>query len=214
VSGDEDVAGRKGPRDSQRVAGQEGDERVRLFVALELPEEARDALVRWRSRLRGEARDLRLIAREDLHATLCFLGWRSSREIAAIRDACKVLVAQTVPRVRLGDAIWLPPPRPRVLAVALQDGSGALARMQSVLSEALTAGGWYEPERRPYLSHVTVARAGRGSQGPGAGRRARGSLPPPPALEFRAAFVTLYRSRLLPAGARYEALARIELRTA
>jgi hypothetical protein len=29
----------------------------------------------------------------------------------------------------------------------------------------LAGGGWYEPEARPFLAHVTVARWGRGSRG-------------------------------------------------
>ena len=40
------------------------------------------------------------------------------------------------------------------------------------------------------------------------------SLPAPPALEFRCSRVTLYRSRLSPAGARYEPLRIVELGSA
>jgi len=184
-----------------------GDERVRLFVALELPDDARETLVRWRGRVPGGAERLRLIASDDLHATLCFLGWRSAGDISAIRDTCNVVAGRTAPELVLGEAIWLPPRRPRVLAVSLQDRSGSLAAVQSALSEALAAGGWYEPEKRAHLAHVTVARAGRGFRTP------RGELPAPPALEFRASRVTLYRSRLLRTGARYEPLGAVELST-
>ena len=88
-----------------------------------------------------------------------------------------------------------------------EGGSGAV---QSALSEALAAGGWYAPEKRPFLPHVTVARVGRGA------RVRRGlELPALPAdLAFRASTVTLFRSRLSPAGARYEGLASVETSTA
>jgi 2'-5' RNA ligase len=92
-----------------------------------------------------------------------------------------------------------------VLAVELRDSPGALTRAQARLSETLAAGGWYEPERRPYLPHVTVARVAREVRVP------RGALAPLPPLEFRAPHVTLFRSRLSRAGARYEPLASIEL---
>lgn len=180
--------------------------RARLFVALELPEAVRDELLAWRS---GEpsARDLRLIRPEALHATLCFLGWRPAHEIAQIGAACGVALRDRggAPVLALGEVLWLPPRRPRVLAVGLEDRSGALQELQSALSEALSSGGWYTPESRPYLGHVTVARV------PSGVRVRRGELTSPPRLEFAAAAVTLYRSHLERAGARYEPQVRIEL---
>jgi 2'-5' RNA ligase len=92
-----------------------------------------------------------------------------------------------------------------VLAVSLNDDWRDLATLQAALSDTLAAGGWYEPEKRPYLGHVTVARAARGFRAP------KAALPAPPALEFRAPRVTLYRSRLLRSGARYEPLTTVEL---
>jgi RNA 2',3'-cyclic 3'-phosphodiesterase len=179
-------------------------ERVRLFVALELPTPVRETLIAWRGGL-GPARDIRPLGAETLHVTLCFLGWQAAAEIEAIAAACGVLSADPALHLSLGDARWLPPRRPRVLAVDLTDPSGALNRAQGTLSRRLAAGGWYEPEKRPYLAHVTVARVGR------AGRPPRRPLPPVPGLEFRASGVTLYRSRLFRAGAQYEPLATIEL---
>jgi 2'-5' RNA ligase len=164
----------------------------------------REALIAWRDGL-GRVRDLRPPPAESLHVTFCFLGWQVAREIEAIAAACDVLAGDPAPELSLGDARWLPPRRPRVLAVDLVDPSRALAHAQATLSRALTAGGWYEPEKRPYLAHVTVARVRRG------GRPPREPLPPVPSLEFRAASVTLYRSRLFRAGAQYEPLATTEL---
>jgi 2'-5' RNA ligase len=185
--------------------GDPAEERVRLFVALELPGDVREALAGWRDRVMRGADGLRAIAPEALHATLCFLGWRSTAQIGAIGDACGVLAAQPAPELRLGEAIWLPRRRPRVLAVELGDIGTALARAQAVLSEVLEVGGWYEPDGRPYLGHVTVARVSQGTRLP------RRSLPALPEVDFRASRVTLYRSRLSRSGARYEALATVAL---
>jgi 2'-5' RNA ligase len=185
--------------------GDPAEERARLFVALELPDDVRAALAGWRARALPGAEGVRAIAPEALHATLCFLGWRSTAQIGAIGDACGVLAAQPAPELRLGNAIWLPRRRPRVLAVELVDHAAALARAQAVLSEVLEVGGWYDPEGRPYLGHVTVARVSPGTRIP------RRSPSAPPGIDFRASRVTLYRSRLSRSGARYEALATVEL---
>ncbi len=182
------------------------EERVRLFLALELPERARRALVTWRSRAVGELLGLRAVAPERLHVTLCFLGWRAAGEVEAIGAACRALDAQAVPHTcSLADAIWLPTRRPRVLAVGLNDPDGLLAGVQSALFAALQTGGWYTPEERPFRAHVTVARVMRGARAP------RMALVPVPALAFDWSVLTLYRSRLGPGGVTYEALVRVDL---
>jgi 2'-5' RNA ligase len=192
-------------------------ERARLFVALELPAEVRDALVSWRGSVVGEGRgpiglrqlrQLRLLRNEDLHVTLCFLGWQVTEQIGSILSACAVVAAHPRAELRVSEAIWLPPRRPRVLAVSLEDAGGRLAAVQAVLARTLEAGGWYEAEKRPFLAHVTVARV------PGGARPPRGRdlvLAPPPLLTFSGNRVVLYRSVLGPDGARYAPLGSVAL---
>jgi 2'-5' RNA ligase len=183
------------------------DERARLFVALELPVGVREALASW-----GAALDvldaLRLVGVDALHVTLCFLGMRRVGEIRAIGDACAAAVrglgAVSVP-LSLGNAVWLPPRRPHVLAVGVEDPQAGLGRVQSALSDALERGGWLVPEARPFLPHTTVGRVRPGS------RLRAVELPPPVAEPFVGSTVTLFRSRTGPVGARYEALRSVQL---
>ena len=44
------------------------------------------------------------------------------------------------------------------VALELDDPSGELRRVQAEVSAGLAAEGLYEPEKRPWLPHVTVAR--------------------------------------------------------
>ena len=182
-------------------------ERVRLFVALELPPEVRRVLAAWRERINPTIARLRLIDPADLHATLCFLGWAPREDVAPILEACRVAERLEVEEVGLGRALWLPRGRPRVLAVSLEDPAGGLARLQSALSRALAAGGWYQPETRPYLGHVTVARVGRGVRV----ERGRPVEAPIPGDPFGAERVTLYRSHVSSVGARYESLGSVSV---
>jgi 2'-5' RNA ligase len=184
------------------------DERARLFVALELPASARDILARWRGSTLRDIPALRPVPVEHLHATLCFLGSRPASQIDQIAAACGVVAGEPVLESRLGEPVWLPARRPRVLAVRLEDGSGALTRVQAALSAALASGGWYAPESRPFLAHVTVARMAKDA------RIKPPSLEPPPAVDARCSRVTLYRSRLGSGGARYEPLSAVELGSA
>jgi 2'-5' RNA ligase len=179
----------------------EREERARLFVALELPADVRSALVEWRPSVPG----LRALPIDSLHVTLCFLGWLPVAAVAAIADVCASVCAGAAEGLALGSPLWLPRRRPRVLAVSIVDGSGALASLQGALSAALAAEGWYAPENRRYLPHVTVARTSAGAR--------LGSVPlaPEPEMTFTGSVVTVYRSRLSPGGAAYEPLSRVSL---
>ncbi len=188
---------------SEQRAAAVSDERARLFVALELPDEVRKALATWAGGL--GLGGLRLVDAGQLHVTLCFLGWQNLTMAEPIAAACRTLAGSGQLRLSLARAIWLPPRRPRVLAVSLDDPGRVLARIQADLSDRLERGGWYSPERRPYLAHVTAARMRRGA---GIWPEA---LPDPPELSFTASQITLFRSRLSAAGARYEALAQMSL---
>ena len=181
------------------------DADVRLFVALDLPSAVVEALEEWRMPVLAGEPALRPVAREALHVTLCFLGARPMAAVAplgAVVEAC----ARPAASLALGAPLWLPRRRPRVLAIALEDRHGELSALHERLLGELVDGGWHEPEPRPYLPHVTVARV-RGD-GAGGGR----PLPePPPTLAFDGAALTLYRSHLERGGARYEPLARAQL---
>jgi RNA 2',3'-cyclic 3'-phosphodiesterase len=180
---------------------------VRLFVALDLPAAARDALVAWRDPVMERTPALRPIPREALHVTLCFLG---EREPQAVEPLGRIVrdCAGSVEGLGLGAPLWLPRRRPRLLAVALEDHHGALGALQERLMDALVIGGWAQRDARPYLPHVTVARVRRGES-----PRPRDEEPeqPPGPGAFCGAAVALYRSHLGHGPARYEALTRVEL---
>jgi RNA 2',3'-cyclic 3'-phosphodiesterase len=172
---------------------------VRLFVALDLPADARAALAGWADEAAPAA--VRRVAADHLHVTVAFLGSRDEDEAATAED---VLAEHARPLAVLhtAGALWLPPRRPGVLTVALRADAG-LSALQADLTTALARAIGYEPETRPFRPHVTVGRVARGTR-----VDARGALTPPQ-LSFAAPALTLYRSHTGPGGARYEALARV-----
>jgi RNA 2',3'-cyclic 3'-phosphodiesterase len=176
---------------------------ARLFVALDLPDAVVEALATWRAPLLRGSDELRAVAPEALHVTLCFLGAKPEAAIAPLAELvqeCAAGAAGGVAGLAFGEPLWLPRRRPRVLAVALEDRHGQLAALQARLVERLAEGGWHDPETRPFLPHVTVARVRDRAAPPVR------ALAAPPALVFDGAAVVLYRSRLSPAGARHEPL--------
>jgi RNA 2',3'-cyclic 3'-phosphodiesterase len=182
--------------------------RARMFVALDLPAAARSALAAWRDELLDGRRDLRPVREEALHVTLVFLGWQDEQAAPAIAEAafeaCSGLRAA---RLQAGEVRPLPPRSPRLFALDLADEDGRAGAVQSAVSDALEAGRWYRPEKRPFWPHITLARVKRGE------RRVAPlpDLPARPAEAFDAGELTLYRSTLRPQGALYEPLARTAL---
>ena len=174
--------------------------KLRLFVALDLPGAAVAALERFRDAVADPA-VWRPLPPESFHVTLAFLGWCEEAAVAVVAAALPPVPPVPPLPLALGDGLLLPPRGARVLTVALEDASGALAAVQAEVAHRLQAAGVYEPEARPFRPHVTVARLRRGARAP----RAVPAAPEP--LAFSAGPVVLYRSHLGAGGARYEPLA-------
>jgi len=180
---------------------------ARLFAAADLPVGVRESLVTWAHQAVGDDRALRLVGPQALHVTLCFIGWREASESKRLGELV-VECAAPVRSLSVERVLWLAPGRPHVLTVGIADARGELAALHASVSAALADGAGYIPEEREFLPHVTVARVRRGA------RPLRRGLPPLPRLEpFVCPSLTLYRSQLGAGGARYEALARVELPT-
>jgi 2'-5' RNA ligase len=115
--------------------------------------------------------------------------------------------------VRLGE----PAPRPergRARLFALPVESPATIALQAGLEERLVAARLYEPEKRPFWPHVTVARVRkeeRSSKRPAPVEKPPGALPKGLLQPFSGVRLTLYRSQLQPQGAQYTPLAQVEL---
>jgi RNA 2',3'-cyclic 3'-phosphodiesterase len=182
--------------------------RLRLFVALDLPAGVLDPLVAWREQALGAVPELRLLPRESLHVTLVFLGYQAARDVERIAEIC-FREQPGAFELRARELGGVPPRRPRLYALSLDDIGGAVATWQGSLARALERAGLYEPEKRPFWSHVTLARAKRDKSAPAI--RATPELPDELRRPFTPERATLYRSTLTPRGAVYDALACVDL---
>jgi 2'-5' RNA ligase len=184
-----------------------GSPRARLFVALELPGEVVEGVAAWTRDALGSVDELRLVRPESLHVTLVFLGYRAERDIERIAE---ISFGEEDGEFKLTPEGVVPVPRkrPRLFALGLEDAGGALIGWQEGLSRRLEAAGLYEPEKRPFWPHVTLARVKRGARVPR--ELELRALPAQLAQPFGATRVTLFRSTLKPSGAVYEPLATLE----
>ena len=186
--------------------------RARLFVALELPDDALAGIAGWSTRELSDPA-LRRLPPESMHVTLAFLGYRPEKEVERIAAIVEGLEAGPAP-IELGDPVQIPP-RGRARLFALPIDSPQAVAIQATLEESLVAARFHEPEKRPFWPHLTVARVrpeGRGSRRPRMVGTAPGPLPQSlRERTFESVRVSLYRSELKPQGAQYTPLAHVDL---
>jgi len=174
---------------------------LRLFLAFDVPEAAKDAvdalLVPRRSRTPA-----RWTGRGGWHVTVKFLGRTWPRLVPDVEAAAAAAASASAPFRTALDAVGVFPStrRARVLWVGLHDPDERFAGVAAHLDRALEE--YFVPERRPFTPHLTLARL----QPP----RDLGEFDPSlvgsavSAEPFDVDRLVLYRSHLSPAGARYE----------
>ena len=190
-------------------------------MAVDPPASAREELVEWARGVATEARapggsrgSLRLLDEQSLHLTLCFLGSRPVGEIEALATTL-LACAEHACELSVGAPVWLPPRRPRALAVEVHDRDGDLERLHERITDTLSSVSGWQPERRRFRPHITLARLRRRAAGERRRHADRSICEQPllatPRLSFTPQAVVLYRSWLAPEGASYEALASSDL---
>lgn len=176
-------------------------DKVRLFTGVSVPRAALEAVDAQLDALKAELPTARWVPLDNQHVTLKFLGWTPRDRVDAVERALEIVAAgRRGSRVRLADLGAFPSARrARVLWVGIDDGERLLEGLAEDLDRALEPLG-YASEARPYTPHLTLARF----KTPVRIALPEKTLDPPPAFAVDA--VTLYRSRLHPSGARYDAL--------
>ena len=188
--------------------------RARLFVALDLPQDVRAGLVAWQQTALADPA-LRVVRPEALHMTLVFLGYQNEKDAKAIAKAAFDVDA-AAPAVELAsDPVGVPGgKRPRLIALAAR--SDETVSLQSQVEARLVEAGFYEPEKRPFWPHLTVARVrpeAPRSRKPALIRTQPHPLPEHMFRFFRPTRLVLFKSHLRRTGAEYEAMAELELPT-
>jgi 2'-5' RNA ligase len=177
-------------------------ERRRLFVGVPLAEDLVGFVNEAQAALPVRS-DTRLMRRDQLHVTLCFLGELGGE---AAERAARVLSGVPCTMggvVSLGGYVCLPSAaRARVVALAIEDGEGILTALFERVASGLEREGLFQREARAFRPHLTIARLRR------PGKLGLSADMPTAAFEVRS--VCLYESVLSREGARYKMLQAVE----
>lgn len=178
----------------------------RLFVAIDLPDFVVEAIQREIQIEEGHLKGVHWMEPRKLHLTLAFLG-----DVDAGRqtELGTRLSAATVKPFFLsleGVGVFPGKGEPKVLWAGMAPVDPCLFQLHGKIGQILLDLG-FEPERRRFHPHVTIARCGAGS-GPAIRQIVKkhsgfGTAP------FRVNGFSLYASQLTPRGASYTSLSQV-----
>ena len=183
---------------------------MRLFLAIELPDDVRVHLVKVQKKLSSVLDGVAMTRPESLHITLKFLGEVDDRRIA---DLCESLSKITAGPIDLTPArlACLPPRGPvRIIAVGMDGSEQALAALHAAVQQRCQYLG-FERETRKYRPHVTMARAKRPIRAGDKQKAEEAVVSLWPGPNFPVKQFVLMQSRLEPQGARYVRIAHFPL---
>jgi 2'-5' RNA ligase len=191
---------------------------VRTFIAIELSDEVRSALLDLQNRLKATLppKTVRWTAPPNIHLTLHFLGEVPVEQVEAIGQVVTITAQECPPfTLKLAGMGCFPNiRRPRILWAGVSGQTKPLLAMHKALGGRLKTVIDFEPDNRSYAPHLTIGRVKNGiprrhltqlGEALEEERLAVGELALLPV-----AGISLIKSELKPAGAVYTPLAHGE----
>jgi 2'-5' RNA ligase len=186
---------------------------MRLFVAIDLDDAARRAIAGAQQEIGnalGASRSMKMVDPVRMHLTLAFLGEIAERDVPAlVRTLSTDFDMRPFEAVLQGLGVFPPRGAPRVLWIGVAGGAGAIVRLQREVAGRLEGLG-IALEQRPFHPHLTLARWRTSRPADRPAPISRESLTA--VARVTVDHVTLYQSRLSPAGPAYTALSRANLK--
>ena len=178
-------------------------ERIRSFIAVNIPPESADRLRAAQGRLQETEARVKWVDPDAFHITLKFLGGVEPERLDALWESVAAALDGRQPFTLhfSGVGTFPGPQRPRVVWAGITGGAEELTDLAAVVEEACAEHG-FERERRPFRAHMTLGRVRRPESNP-ALAVAVAELSDADLGEVRVERTLLMKSELTRAGAIY-----------
>jgi 2'-5' RNA ligase len=132
---------------------------MRIFIAIDIPEEIRAGLAEMQREMRAVTNSARWVAAESVHLTLKFIGEVSEARMEEAAQALAGLTWKAFP-VNVRGVGFFPGTRsPRILWAGLQ--ASTMEGLAEKIDARMERAG-FEREKRAFRAHITIARAKAG----------------------------------------------------
>jgi 2'-5' RNA ligase len=188
---------------------------LRLFVAVQVPDEIKAALERAQGKLRPTAPEsaVRWTNPGQMHLTLRFLGSVATERVEQIITELSLACRKFAPLELRAERIGFFPNdrRPRVLWAGVYDDTNSLVSLQQRVATSMSEF-TSEPAEKKFVGHLTLARLKDIRKLEAAAlERAAARFATTCFGDWTADSVELIRSQLSPHGAKYSTVAKIQL---
>ena len=130
---------------------------MRLFIAIEIPENIRTAFASLLKEFRAIAPQLKWVRAENLHVTLKFLGETESAKLAALQNVLSAVRSPAPVNLEFRGLGFFPnEKRPRVFWAGMET-SPNLKTLAADIDQGVHRLG-FPLEERPFTAHLTLAR--------------------------------------------------------
>lgn len=179
---------------------------MRTFIAIEISETIRNALVQIQSHLKYSGADVKWVEKDNIHLTLKFLGEISEEKAEKIKTILDSIAKETKPFEMTVKEIGAFPKieYPRVIWVSLDKGRDESKILAEKIDEALSKIG-FQKETRPFASHLTIGRV-RSAKNKAALKEKMTSCELLSISPYSVSSVILFQSTLTPKGSIYAKL--------
>lgn len=190
-------------------------EQIRLFIAIELPDEVKLEITNLQAQLKsGSSFGFKWVDPNGIHLTLKFLGNVAQDKIEEVTEALKKTAEGITPfRLKIKDLGVFPNPRRiQVVWVGMSGEIDKLIGLQKQVDLNLASLG-FTPESRPFVPHLTLARV-RTQLPPDEGQKFNELLSGTKfeaSAEIAVDAISLMRSQLTPQGAIYTRISSVPL---
>jgi 2'-5' RNA ligase len=175
--------------------------RVRLFVAIEIPQDIRAAYAALLKEFHGIAPQAKWVRAENLHVTLKFLGETDAAKLGALQSALGTVRSEQPVTLEFRGLGFFPnEKRPRVFWAGMEASANLKSLAAEIDQKAHRLG--FPLEERPFTPHLTLARF----QPPGIAPKLREAIRTHEARTFGSLATLdfhLIESKLKPTGAEY-----------
>lgn len=184
----------------------------RVFVAIDISDEARNQTFAYLENLRKDFRDFRVgwERREKLHLTLKFLGDIDEKQLSNLKEAVKKTTKQFAKfKICLsGTGVFPKPKNARVLWICLGDENDNLLKLFELLENECEKTGFPKEEKK-FHPHLTIARL----REPDKSRKlAEKHLAEKfERVNFEVSAIVIYESQLFPTGSKYRKIEELRL---